>query len=852
MVDAQEVAANALGAAYDAADFISHVRDLPVTIIVSCVASILPVKAYARRVTGFKLTKEDVKPIVDKWVEHGRLDDKVASDVLSDATLRRRYGNQLFAFLCLLFSKSLLRKDKHDYLRKFEDDYKQIRNPTKNVYPIASCQLIGVPVPLRLVQELDADFTLDHSFFVIEPFQGNKDDEVYEAGGIFLPKWLLEQKLGKKQYQDLLSCFDDLARAAEALKDFGITFQSERQFFPQLFSRLAEGLPPALFQGRSQVVAHTFLCNHESYFKGVINDVEQTGELVDQISWGEALLTVNRWDLALPLFWAAFRSYRTNSDNNLRDAFRLIYVVSDAPDRELVQAVAALLPSLMEKIIADPELRATLGPKCLHVYTDYLRKLGKISEAIDVWRKYVKPEGVIEADSLLHVRLGELEEARGENIESAISPFRESVRLAATESPKNEVSALHRFATFLSRNVTSFAPESTNELFARTRRCAEAAGVTWEPAVVSWAQYKCRLADRANVLADKKSFTREAEGLLREAVKSYRDREIIEPHAWQVLASLLVERGIYLEGDHTEWLAEAEKLCREVAFDELTHWRSKLMANHVLGRLIGLTDTSYSFESRARPNMAEALNFLRQSFESPAAQRSTEAKTYQDAIAHRAIKDLYEKAVKNRTEGRPERAARDTRAMAWLRREEHHARYAFEYLAEPYLPEPGWRLKEHVLLARDWFCFFLWNVKLKADAHDWNEIITEANENYQRNVEDLERWRWGAGSSDGRKSAWGEAFKLYIHYLYFISRFRREFKFGEQRELHEKIKHLMKGLIGSIPSANVRELLDHTRNGERIRSLCSRFEEEGKNHNDTELLNLSRELRTVWSDLGYP
>jgi hypothetical protein len=62
-----------------------------------------------------------------------------------------------------------------------------------------------------------------------------------------------------------------------------------------------------------------------------------------------------------------------------------------------MEAVAALLPSLMEKVVADPELRVTLGPKCLHVYTDYLRKLGTISEAIDIWRKYVQPEGVIVA-----------------------------------------------------------------------------------------------------------------------------------------------------------------------------------------------------------------------------------------------------------------------------------------------------------------------------------------------------------------------------------------------------------------------------------------------------------------------
>ena len=213
------------------------------------------------------LGRADIDSILNKWLQKGWTNESVARNVRELPQHKRLYGRQLFAFLSLLFEQNATRGS-HEYLRKFDDEYRLSRDRELAIASIASCQLIAVPVPCRIIQQIDRDFAIDNAFVVQAKFGGNQTDKAYETGGIsYQNARLLTHKLGRNRFEELTSYYEQAVAAASEIPGFGTVYQSEREFIPRLMAALAEGLPPGIFPGRSRNIAVELFARYQVFFR---------------------------------------------------------------------------------------------------------------------------------------------------------------------------------------------------------------------------------------------------------------------------------------------------------------------------------------------------------------------------------------------------------------------------------------------------------------------------------------------------------------------------------------------------------------------------------------------------------
>ncbi|MBI3668678.1 MAG: hypothetical protein HY237_02700, partial [Acidobacteria bacterium] len=487
--------------------------------------------------------------------------------------------------------------------------------------------------------------------------------------------------LRRTRFDQLRDAYESLFDAASKLADFG-KVRSEKDFILQLLLRLAIGLAAGIFEGSSSYEAVALLNRHEQLVRRCLDDVAETVSAL--LDWTRVYTKLHRWEDAVPLLNRAIDLQREKAGEDVQNTFRLISAIVDSPDIELLRRAKSLLPECMRVASDDSQLRTTIAPKVLHVYTDYLWRLDGPAAAIEVLKKYVQPEGNIKPDGLLYMRLGQLHESAGTNWNEAKEAYKHAAEL--DQAPETALNCKHRYAVFLSRHRLPDAPDP-DFLFEETLTYATDHGLEREPARVAWAQHKMTSAWRAKFDDLRARHIRDAKHMLDHALASYRARYIVEAHAWLLLVALITDWEEYLPGDRQSHREQAEKLCREITENEFIPWRARLMANHILGRLVGLS-SAYSFKGRLRPNPGESLLILRRSFESMGKQRSDpHRKTFQDALAHRAIKDVYEQVLKKTRPDARDPAKR--RERIWLEREEFHGRCAFEGLARADAPLPG-------------------------------------------------------------------------------------------------------------------------------------------------------------------
>jgi len=856
----QAVAASLAALRVQGNDFVNTLVTFPIAVLVSCVGSVLPHKPYSvRTLPELQLQKEDISQILDKWVDRDRLDKPTAENLKTDAMLRRLYGKQLFAFLCVLFKKqksNLKPQPTNDFLKKFDTDYQKCcQAHTDAILAIAACELLRIAVPFRLIRKLDSAFTLDQSFVLTNAFAGRSDDLVYETGGAFLPKWLLEDKQGKSSFTELKEVYTKLLDAAEALKDFGVVLPSERRFVATLLSKLTEGVPRAVFRGRSEKVAGMLL--KHSLIRRRTQALDEGGTTAELAEWAILTADLHDWESANPLFLKALVACANSEYLDPECGLHLLASIRRTPDKNLLASAKDICASLLQRVVQD-RTRKHFATAYLHVYTDLLRRLpGGLAHGIAAWHEHVVKKKNVEADAGLYMRLGELEEALGKDLRAAYDAFSMAVKLAEAEGPAQQVSTTQRLATFLSRYPGQAEGKLVDQLFQTARQAAVAAGVPWQPIANEWAQYKVSLAAKRTG-EERVKLLVEAEQLLRDAQKAYEDT--VESHTWLTLATFLQTKVDDFGLGGSEELVEAERLCREVIDDEYVNRESKLMAKHQLGALVALSDKSYTYvmtvdgrqpsETRPRPARAEGLRILRGAFESVTTRKSKTSSTYQDAITHRLIKDIYQKELELVEGFDPERIESVTeRARRLLRREEFHANHTFEGLCGSE-PEPARRIKEHVLLSRDWFAYFLWGVKHRVVAEKRKGIIIKAYRHYLTNIEDLERWGMGADSQE----PWNGAFRIYLHVVTFGD------VYGESYELEKGKKQLLlrkKGwirkLIVTLPAARIPDLLRDTKNGVRVRQLLEHLRSDSKKFGDTDARWIAENLEELWTnDLQLP
>lgn len=757
VLDPEEDIAGLRSVEHDADVFARALQGKSVTLVVSGVRDVFA-NISADASLSVSLEERDVDGIVRKWQEHGVISAVDATSFLDESTNQNLYRRRLFALLALLYdhaAASYARSQtgsNHLFLRKFEDSYESFigdvkHDVTMNLLPIAACQLIDIAVPRRLVAAIDRDFQMNHSIVTQSSWSGDGDDVVYEMGGPFLARWLLKQKLAKDDFEQLLPPFELMLEKAFSIDNFGY-FASERAFVPSLLDALACGLSEDLFQGRSRDVARMLLKGVRPALQGFYETVKRRARMTELIDWGNMFKRLSAWDLAGRAYEAALDSL--SRDSSPRDRLRLIIGLASLPQRHYRAKVVPIVENEIKQTAA-----AGTGPmqalcQLLHVLCNTLQGLDKWKDAIDAWKTYCE-SGIVKPDAVLYLQLGTLYDKGGMG---SVEQAQESFDKAVQDAPSNSATLVHclqRYAIFLAEHPTPTWPRP-HALFRQALVTARSSGLTVEGIVDAWAEYQESIGyyDRA-----RRHFEH--------SITSLRKRGIVQAHAWQGLATLLRDHYSDLKGDPTNHLANAERLCHEVLEDEFVGWTSKMYAAHILGRLVGDPPAKYEYDNHRRPNLNEAVEILQYSFESPAGLRDDPIeKTFQDLITHRVLKDVYSRALRDHSEAAETNAMHlDTRARDLAQLVERHGRGAFHGF--PRGDTPDIKTLEHVLLARDWFAFFLQHDRPLYFPELIDDGTAEADKLYRSNLHDLSYYKLGRDA----QQPWRLAVVLYLHYARF-------------------------------------------------------------------------------------
>jgi len=612
-----------------------------VTIVLSGVEAILPRRVQVHTIGGsagdphsLALTQGEIENIVAKWREHGLLTLEKAQDFLRQSRPHRLHRKRLFALLALLYEHAADSLT-HEFMRKFNREYGSVNTPERNLLYIAACQILDVPVPVRLVARLDPGFQMDHSVAVQSCFTNDPDDRVYLMGAPFLARWVLAKKLGKTTFEDLIAAYDRLLSTAFAVENFG-QHAGERNFLCQLPYALATGFNSDLFGGRGQAVARYLFHQHRGNLEEYFNSkVRASGRRTTLIYWGRTFKSLRQWPLAEAAYLEAKRLLEAGA--SLGERLVLLNGLKDLPRTESRRAAIPLARELLDELLAQGKQRGQVATAVFTTYCELLEGLGNAREAIRLWDEYEK-QGVLEADALLLMKLGSLYEILGSRcLPQAGEYYARAVQAAESEptATQTRVNILHRYATFLADHPGLRESPRPSAIYARALRMARRHGLVWQPIVGAWAEYQESLGD---IERARRHFGR--------VVLAYRKVGVVETHAWQGLATLLSSHATSLRGDPALHLAHAEGLCLELSNDQFVDWWPKLTTLSLHGRLVGLPSAPYKFEGRKRPDVEEAARILTEAFESPEPQRNDPAcKTFHDANVHRALKDVYNQAV---------------------------------------------------------------------------------------------------------------------------------------------------------------------------------------------------------------
>ncbi|MBI3668677.1 MAG: hypothetical protein HY237_02695 [Acidobacteria bacterium] len=154
---------------------------------------------------------------------------------------------------------------------------------------------------------------------------------------------------------------------------------------------------------------------------------------------------------------------------------------------------------------------------------------------------------------------------------------------------------------------------------------------------------------------------------------------------------------------------------------------------------------------------------------------------------------------------------------------------------------------------RDWFAYFLWNVKRPAFPESEVEILAEAERLYVESLDDLERWGW-APAPKKELGVWPHAFKIYLHFALFLCLMRSGYKPGtENRNLNKGVLELLKQqvekLILALPCAHPKITRMH-QESKQFNKLPKYLRTYRNLTRDGTFDVLERELLGAWKNLG--
>jgi len=684
-----------------------------------------------------KFEKEDVGSILSKLVKENFISKRLKARLSFDLSGQRVYKKQLFAFFSFLLSQT---EFKDDFIKGFEETFRELSSEEQlTLKTIALCQMVDIYLPQHILQK-----AFPNSFPRLQTGLGglvrreryretDDDSYIYHMGGPFLAKWLLEEKFSVQngdQLEQAFSVLFDLLLREDMLNKY-----SQVPIIVSLiFKRLAAGWHIAIFDIPGKPLANGLFCHFKDRLHLYLNTVTDPGNLV---SWAATARYLGEYDVGTRLYRRASEKIQIPPGpptvQNMRPPVSLAMGLSDMPDPTSRQLAVSWLEKIKEKYIAELG-QSWLILKVVHKLSQTLNQLGQPQKALQAIGDL--PPG-LSPDALLLQIKGDLLESLGglSEAQNSLKQSVENARPLASQNPQTLFNCLQHYADFLATypHIAKKEGEDPEASLKEAKDLLIRADLEgYEALLKVRAKYKRNQGDISG-----------AKHAYEECISHCRKNGFVHSHSWTDFAHFLLEHGAGLaKKTLEEWLSKAERLYREVIDCANVDVRSKRSAYHSLGLLVG--SKTYRFDGNQRPNFQDAVNTLQNAFESPEPDRNDDnKKTFQDAITHRALKDVYLNWCKS-----IDACSEDANQL--VLRVDFHFQRAFMGLPRHDLSSS--QVIEHALLTEAKYAESLWRPWVgKAN-------LNAAEEHYKAAIAKFEEFH----------HKWPEAYKLYDYYSIFL------------------------------------------------------------------------------------
>ena len=686
----------------------------------------------------FRLTLErpDAESLLAKLVQENVVSEELADTFLDSPEGELFYKKDLFSFYGSLLENT---GRKPLFIAYFEKVVAELNEYDRKILEtISICQLVGVGFPELLLKALFPNSSQQFQ----EKSKGILRKEsigrffFYYVEGPYFAKWMLEEKL------DIYD-FDTLSTAY--LRLFGKIITTEANYpevqrialICRIIKRMVYNWSPFVFKITGKSLALQLLNSIGPQIEQYLNACKNPGGMV---LWASALKS-SQMDAAAVIFYRKAAEQiklpimESVSHESLRTPISAAMGLSNASDRDAKELAVDLLQNIIEKLLSEQDEKWVWSlRRTAHKLADVLVDLDRPKDALKVINDI---SSHVSLDCLLLQIQGDILESLG-RLAEAYNCLRRSVGENVTIQYEQETSIrlLQHYANFLI-NYQDIAEQHNENPEIYLKKAERLFTEEQEPdlylAVLNaWAKYKKTCGEFA-----------EMETLYKKCISFGKQKNFVHAHSLIEYAHFLISDQEYLpERKREERLAEAERLCWMVINEPKADETARRSCAHMVGRLIGGTESYTSLSDKLRPSYSEAVGILRKySFESPEPERNDDnKKTYQDVITHKILGDVcgmwsMEKGV---SRSQMERLIRES---------EFHYRGAFTGLPRPDLDSI--RIRTHLLDVYVEYAEVLWKQKRDYDA---------AERYYKKAVKEYEE----------KNYKWEKAYTIYAYYAIFL------------------------------------------------------------------------------------
>lgn len=128
--------------------------------------------------TTVSVSEEDAESIIDRWQRFRVMPTETANQLRAELRTCKHYRKNLFSFLSILYEHAA-RTPKHEFLKKFEQEFYSVANPHNSLLPIAACGVLNVDLPASVLSHMAGPLQMHQSIAIPVRLGAEKGSEGY-------------------------------------------------------------------------------------------------------------------------------------------------------------------------------------------------------------------------------------------------------------------------------------------------------------------------------------------------------------------------------------------------------------------------------------------------------------------------------------------------------------------------------------------------------------------------------------------------------------------------------------------------------------------------------------------------